>query len=97
MPETVDRLLDLFTEEHEAGETFRGWVTRVGKKDIKGRLKDLLAVPAYEDDPNYYIDWHDAREYSIGDIGVGRVRRRGRDGSHSSASPMRRAGRSMRR
>ena len=71
VPETVDRLLELFTEEHEVGETFRTWVTRVGKKTIKERLKDLLEVPAYEADPTYYIDWHDAREYSIGDIGVG--------------------------
>ena len=71
VPETVDRLLDLFTEEHEVGESFRGWVTRVGKKPIKERIKDLLEVPAYEVDPTYYIDWHDAREYSIGDIGVG--------------------------
>lgn len=71
VPETVDRLLDLFTAGREGEETFRGWVTRVGKKDIKERIKDLLAVPAYEADPSYYIDWHDAREYSIGDIGVG--------------------------
>ena len=71
VPETVDRLLDLFTEERETGETFRGWVTRIGKKPIKERLKDLLEVPSYETDPGYYVDWHDAREYSIGDIGVG--------------------------
>ena len=71
IPETVDRLLDLYTTERESDETFRSWVVRVGKKEIKGRLGDLLAVPAYETDPTFYVDWHDAREYSIGDIGVG--------------------------
>ena len=71
VPEAVDRLLDLYIDEREAGESFREWVMRVGKKDIKERLKDLLQVPAYEEDPSYYIDWHDSREYSIGDIGVG--------------------------
>jgi sulfite reductase (ferredoxin) len=71
VPDAVDRLLDFYSAERKAEETFRGWVTRVGKKDIKGRLKDLLAVPSYEEDPTYYTDWHDAREYSIGDIGVG--------------------------
>lgn len=70
-PEVVDRLLDLYTTEREPGETFRGWVMRVGKKVIKEKLQDLTAVPAYEDDPSFYVDWHDAREYSIGDIGVG--------------------------
>jgi sulfite reductase (ferredoxin) len=44
---------------------------RVGKKTIKAQLSDLLEVPPYAADPSFYIDWHDAREYSIGDIGVG--------------------------
>jgi sulfite reductase (ferredoxin) len=44
---------------------------RVGKKTIKEKLQDLMAVPSYEEDPSFYIDWHDSREYSIGDIGVG--------------------------
>jgi sulfite reductase (ferredoxin) len=70
-PEAVDRLLDLYTDEREGEESFRAWVTRVGKKAIKERLQDLLAVPAYEEDASFYVDWHDAREYSIGDIGVG--------------------------
>jgi sulfite reductase (ferredoxin) len=70
-PEVVDRLLDLYTREREGEESFRGWVGRVGKKAVKERLEDLLAVPSHEEDPSFYIDWHDAREYSIGDIGVG--------------------------
>jgi sulfite reductase (ferredoxin) len=70
-PEVVDRLLDLYREEREDGEGFRGWVMRVGKKVIKEKLQDLLPVPSYEEDSSFYVDWHDAREYSIGDIGVG--------------------------
>ena len=71
VPETVDRLLDLYSAEREEGEVFRSWVMRVGKKPIKEKLQDLMAVPAYEEDQSFYVDWHDAREYSIGDIGVG--------------------------
>jgi sulfite reductase (ferredoxin) len=71
VPETVDRLLDLYSAERENGEAFRPWVMRVGKKVIKGKLQDLMAVPPYEQDDSFYVDWHDAREYSIGDIGVG--------------------------
>ena len=70
-PETVDRLLDLFAAEVTPGEPFRGWVTRVGKKAIKERLQDLMIVPSHDEDASFYVDWHDAREYSIGDIGVG--------------------------
>jgi sulfite reductase (ferredoxin) len=70
-PETVDRLLEMYTAERDGEESFRSWVNRVGKKAIKERLQDLLAVPSYEEDRSFYVDWHDAREYSIGDIGVG--------------------------
>jgi len=70
-PEVVDRLLELYTAEREGQESFRGWVTRVGKKAVKERLQDLLEVPAYADDSSFYVDWHDSREYSIGDIGIG--------------------------
>jgi sulfite reductase (ferredoxin) len=70
-PEAVDRLLELYLAERQEEESFRGWVMRVGKKAIKEKLQDLLHVPSYEEDPSFYVDWHDAREYSIGDIGVG--------------------------
>jgi len=70
-PETVDRLLGFYAAERTDGESFRGWVTRVGKKNIKGRLEDLMTVPSHDEDPRFYVDWHDAREYSIGDIGIG--------------------------
>jgi sulfite reductase (ferredoxin) len=70
-PETVDRLLDLYASERQSDETFRAWVMRVGKKTIKDRLQDLMVVPSHDEDPSFYVDWHDAREYSIGDIGVG--------------------------
>ena len=70
-PEAVDRLLELYSAEREGEESFRGWVGRVGKKVIKEKLQDLTEVPAYDLDSSFYVDWHDAREYSIGDIGVG--------------------------
>jgi sulfite reductase (ferredoxin) len=70
-PETADRLLGFYTDEKQGDETFRAWVQRVGKKNIKERIQDLMAVPSYEDDKSFYVDWHDSREYSIGDIGTG--------------------------
>ena len=70
-PESVDRLLDLYSAERDQNEGFRPWVMRVGKKAIKEKLSDLMTVPPYEEDQSFYVDWHDCREYSIGDIGVG--------------------------
>jgi len=70
-PETVDRLLGYYSSERTDGESFRDWVVRIGKKTIKERLQDLMTVPSHDEDPSFYVDWHDAREYTIGDIGVG--------------------------
>ena len=70
-PETVDRLLGFYAAERIDGESFRDWVMRVGKKNIKERVQDLMTVPSHDDDPSFYVDWHDSREYTIGDIGVG--------------------------
>ncbi len=71
VPEVVERLIDLYMTGRQPGEGFRDYITRVGKKEIKERLKDLTEVPAYEVDRSFYTDWADAREYTIGDIGVG--------------------------
>jgi sulfite reductase (ferredoxin) len=71
IPETVDRLLDLYLREHQFGEHFSACVARIGKKEIKAMLQDLMRVPPHELDPSLYVDWGDAREFTIGDIGVG--------------------------
>ncbi|RMF14212.1 MAG: nitrite/sulfite reductase [Candidatus Dadabacteria bacterium] len=70
-PEIVDRLIDLYLKERRDGESFRDVVSRVGKKNVKEQLKDLAAPPSYEEAPEFYRDWADSREYTIGDIGVG--------------------------
>ncbi len=71
VPETVDRLIDRYLRERQNGEHFSRFVGRIGKKEIKAMLQDLMLVPAHDLDPSFYVDWGDAREFSIGDIGVG--------------------------
>jgi sulfite reductase (ferredoxin) len=70
-PELVDRLLGWYDAERTGDEGYRGGGGRVGKKAIKERIEDLLTVPSHDDAPEMYVDWHDSREYTIGDIGVG--------------------------
>ncbi len=71
VPEAVDRLLDFYLSNREPQESFRAVVTRVGKKEIKALVKDLTVVPPYGMDPSFYTDWADAREFTLGDMGVG--------------------------
>ncbi len=71
IPETVERITSRFLAERQADEKFQAWIKRIGKAACKSMIDDLTAVPAHDADPSFYVDWADAREYTIGDIGVG--------------------------
>jgi sulfite reductase (ferredoxin) len=71
VPDAVERLTRAYGEKKQNGETFKKFVERVGKKEIKSLIEDLSHVPTYEQDPSFYSDWGDPREYTIGDQGVG--------------------------
>ncbi|MCH2107953.1 MAG: nitrite/sulfite reductase, partial [Polyangiaceae bacterium] len=71
VPQALDVLTAAYAEGRQEGEKFREWIERFGKREVKKLFSDLVKVPSYEDDPSYYADWGDPREYTIGDIGVG--------------------------
>jgi sulfite reductase (ferredoxin) len=71
VPQAVEILTKAFAEGGQEGEKFRQWVDRIGKREVKNLITPLTPVPTYEEDPSYYSDWGDPREYTIGDIGVG--------------------------
>ena len=71
IPDVVDRLTDLYAKGRRGGESFQAFIARLGKAELKTALADLLAVPAYEKDRSFYVDWGDVREYSTKDKGTG--------------------------
>jgi sulfite reductase (ferredoxin) len=71
IPEVIDRITNRYVRDRSHDETFQDFVKRVGKKELRGMLEDLTAIPPYDVDPSYYSDWGDPREYTIGDMGVG--------------------------
>lgn len=71
IPEVATRLTEHWIAEREPGERLQSFIKRTGRAKIKAVLEDLRHVPAYDDDPSFYRDWGDAREYTIGDMGVG--------------------------
>ena len=71
VPQAVDALTAAFASGKTDGEKFRQWVERFGKREVKKLMEPFVGVPTYEEDPSYYSDWGDPREYTIGDIGVG--------------------------
>ncbi|MEO6574125.1 MAG: nitrite/sulfite reductase [Polyangiaceae bacterium] len=71
IPEVVERMSKDFVEKRLQDESFQDYIKRRGKVAIKALLADLIPVPSYEEDPSYYTDWGDPREYSITDMGEG--------------------------
>ena len=71
IPEVVDRITKRFVDERQEHETFQDYTQRVGKRAFKEMLNDLAPVPAHDLQPDYYSDWGDPREFTLGDMGVG--------------------------
>jgi sulfite reductase (ferredoxin) len=71
VPDLVERFAAKYVEGRQGEETFLQWVTRIGKKEVKKMTEEFIPVPTYEEDPSYYSDWGDPREYTIGDLGEG--------------------------
>jgi sulfite reductase (ferredoxin) len=71
VPEAVKRLTADYLAGKQDGETYRKYVARIGKKHIRAILEEFVSLPTHEEDPSYYSDWGDPREYTTGDMGVG--------------------------
>jgi len=71
IPEVVDRMTDAFLRERQKGETFQGWIKRIGKAKVRTMLEDLSGIPGHDENPSFFSDWRDPREYTTGDMGVG--------------------------
>ncbi len=71
IPETVDRITSRYLAERNGEESFHAYAKRIGKAALKAMVDDLAYVPTHDTDPSFYVDWSDAREYTIGDIGIG--------------------------
>jgi sulfite reductase (ferredoxin) len=71
IPETVDRITRRYLADREPGEAFQVFIRRIGKAACKKMIEDLEPMPPHAEDATLYTDWHDPREYTIGDLGVG--------------------------
>jgi sulfite reductase (ferredoxin) len=59
------RVVRRFNDERTAGESFRGWLERSGGAAAVGStMKELDEFPAYDDDPDFYVDFDETGPYS---------------------------------
>jgi sulfite reductase (ferredoxin) len=71
IPDTIDALTDAYAHSRDGDERFQEWMKRMGRRSVREIIKPFMAVPLYAEDSSYYTDWGDAREFTIGDLGVG--------------------------
>lgn len=71
IPEVVTRVTERYVKNRTKGESFQGFISRIGKKEVKAMLADLTQIPSHTVDPSYYSDWGDPREFTLTDMGVG--------------------------
>ncbi len=71
IPDVVTLITERYIQERTKQETFQEYTRRVGKRDIKAMLEELSQVPARDQDPSFFHDWGDPREFTIGDMGKG--------------------------
>ena len=71
VPEFVDRLTGRYVTERVDGESFQGYVERIGKPALKALVDEFGEVPAFEVDASLYSDWRDPRIFTISDLTKG--------------------------
>jgi sulfite reductase (ferredoxin) len=71
IPQVVDRITGRFLADRQSDESFQRFIQRIGKAELKTLFEDLMTIPGHDADPSFYTDWGDAREYTLGDMGVG--------------------------
>jgi sulfite reductase (ferredoxin) len=71
IPEAVLSITEYYVRKRLKDEPFQDFVQRIGKKNIKDLLEDLVKIPDHDADPAYYSDWGDPREFTLADMGIG--------------------------
>jgi sulfite reductase (ferredoxin) len=71
IPDVVDRMTEAFLRERQKDESFQAWIKRIGKAKVRSMLEDLATIPSHDENPSFFSDWRDPREYSTGDMGIG--------------------------
>ncbi len=71
VPLAIEALTGAFAEGREPDESFQVWSARLGKRSMRALIKPFMSVGPYAEEPEFYSDWSDVREFTIGDLGVG--------------------------
>ena len=70
IPQFIEHLTGKYLDERHEDESFTDYIARLGKVEIKAILREYDKIPSFEEDPSYYIDTGDTKEFQL-KTGVG--------------------------
>lgn len=65
VPDAVVRLVKNYVEKRSAKESFNAYYARFGKEKVLALLDDLIKLPTYEENPDFYVDWESKDEFAL--------------------------------
>jgi sulfite reductase (ferredoxin) len=71
IPDAVEKLVDAYVAERNDGEVFASWSSRVGTPRVQELLAEYKVVPEFNKDPMAFVDWGQAKFFTLDDMGEG--------------------------
>lgn len=71
VPAAVNHILDVYRQERKDRESLPVFIERAGKMKLKDELIPFTILPAYQEDPTFYVDWEGDHEFTVEDLGPG--------------------------
>ncbi len=65
LPQLVIELFRKYLSRSNEFKTFRDYILRQGKEDLKGLCAGFKDIPSFEEDKNYYFDWDSEVPFSL--------------------------------
>ena len=65
IPQFIEHLTGKYLDERHEEESFTDYIGRLGKVEIKAILREYDQIPSFEEDPSYYIDTGDTKQFRL--------------------------------
>lgn len=71
IPDAVKHLIGWYRSKRTEGESFQTFAGRMGKAKLKASLMQYTFLPSYQENPSFYVDWGDNKDFTTEDLGPG--------------------------
>jgi len=71
VPELIHTFLHHYLSQRQEDETFHAFLERRGRRDVEELIRERTEVPAYDEAPEFYVDWGASEIFSLAGIGPG--------------------------